>query len=56
MTLPSDHLLRVIHPYGDTIFNMVQLEFLIQETEELEQSGPSQAEMLRLIRQAADEQ
>ena len=51
MKLPSDEglLMRGIHPYGDTYFNMIQLKFLIDEIDRLAARDPEQAAMLHVI-------
>jgi hypothetical protein len=53
--LPEEYLMRGIHPYGDTYFNMIQLKILLREAGLIEESFPEQAGMLRLIRDAAEQ-
>jgi hypothetical protein len=53
--LHSRYLLRGIHPYGDTIFNMIQLRFLLAEIEQLEEESPDHLELLQIIKLAANE-
>jgi hypothetical protein len=53
--LPDACLLRGIHPYGDTIFNMVQLRLLINEVDELVKREEDHTAMLSLIKDAADQ-
>lgn len=48
-------MMRGIHPYGDTYFNMIQLRFLHGELDIMEERFPEQSEMLRIIREAAEE-
>jgi D-alanyl-lipoteichoic acid acyltransferase DltB (MBOAT superfamily) len=57
MKLPGDEglLLRGIHPYGDTYFNMVQLKFLVDEIDRLAARYPDRAAMLNVIAAAAQE-
>jgi hypothetical protein len=52
---PASFLLRGVHPYGDTIFNTIQLRFLLEEIGRLEQEFPDNSEMLEIIREAASE-
>jgi hypothetical protein len=57
MELPNDEglLMRGIHPYGDTYFNMIQLKFLIEELDRLAARYPGQAAMLQAIAAAAQD-
>jgi hypothetical protein len=51
---PRGSLLRGVHPYGDTMFNMVQLEFLIDEIDGTTAKHPAEQEILSRLRIAAD--
>lgn len=53
--LPEFFLLRGIHPYGDTCFNMIQLRFLLSELSTLKEKYPRHEEMFRIIAEAAEE-
>jgi hypothetical protein len=53
--LPSTMLLRGVHPYGETYFNMIQLGFLIEQIDELVEHYPDQTAMLEVIAEAARE-
>jgi len=57
MKLPSDEglLLRGIHAYGDTYFNMIQLRFVLDEVEQLTSRYQDQTPMLEVIAEAARE-
>lgn len=55
MSAPKGFLFRGIDPYGDTCFNVVQLEFLLEEIVMLGREKDEHYDLLELVRTAAQE-
>ncbi len=55
MCLPDNNIMRGVSPYGDTLFNVVQLRLLLRKLDQLQQAIPECMDMLVLIRTAAKE-
>lgn len=51
---PKGSLLRGIDPYGDTMFNVIQLDQLIEEIDSMAVDLPIEREALSTLRAAAD--
>ena len=47
-------LLRYVDPYGDTVFNRLQMEQILKELEQLKKSRGRSAEEMEYIRQLED--
>jgi hypothetical protein len=55
LRIPEGFLMRGIDPWDHTMFNLVQLRFLVREISELEAKMPDQAEIFQIVRAAAEE-